>query len=60
MVELTHAKHTACRRSLDVGFKVENERAVQFCKWANQIVKGFNLQSRVMDVGRLEGGGICE
>jgi len=40
-----------------VGFKIENERAVQFRKWANQIVKDYTIQGWVMDVERLKAGG---
>jgi len=40
-----------------VGFKIENERAVQFRKWANQIVKDYTIQGWAMDVDRLKGGG---
>ena len=40
-----------------VGFKVNNERAVQFRKWANQIVKDYTIQGWVMDVERLKQGG---
>jgi hypothetical protein len=40
-----------------VGFKVENERAVQFRKWANQIVKDYTIQGWTMDVERLKHGG---
>ena len=40
-----------------VGFKIENERAVQFRKWANQVVKDFTIQGWVMDVERLKAGG---
>ena len=31
-----------------VGFKVNNERAVQFRKWANQIVKDYTIQGWTM------------
>ena len=37
--------------------KVENERAVQFRKWANQIVKDFTIKGWVMDDERLKNGG---
>ena len=40
-----------------VGFKVNNERAVQFRKWANSIVKDFTIQGWVMDDERLKNGG---
>ena len=32
-------KHYSLQAIIAVGFKIENERAVQFRKWANQIVK---------------------
>lgn len=31
--------HYCLQMIIAVGFKVNNERAVRFCKWANQIVK---------------------
>ena len=40
-----------------VGFKVNNERAVQFRKWANKIVKDYTIQGWVMDEERLKNGG---
>ena len=40
-----------------VGFKVNNERAVQFRKWANQIVKDFTIKGFAMDDERLKSGG---
>ncbi len=39
------------------GFKIENERAVQFRKWANQIVKDYTIQGWTMGVERLKHGG---
>ena len=36
-----------------VGFKVNNPRAVQFRKWAGQIVKDYTIQGWVMDKERL-------
>lgn len=40
-----------------VGFKVNNERAVQFRKWANQVVKDYTIKGWVMDDDRLKNGG---
>lgn len=40
-----------------IGFKVDNERAVQFRKWANQIVKDYTIKGWVMDDERLKNGG---
>ncbi|MBK5263557.1 MAG: virulence RhuM family protein, partial [Peptostreptococcaceae bacterium] len=42
---------------ISVGFKVNNERAVQFRKWANQIVKDYTIKGFAMDDERLKNGG---
>ncbi|MBL0168088.1 MAG: virulence RhuM family protein [Propionivibrio sp.] len=49
--------HYSLQAIIAVGFKIENERAVQFRKWANQIVKDYTIQGWTMDVERLKGGG---
>ncbi|MBF0138859.1 MAG: virulence RhuM family protein [Magnetococcales bacterium] len=50
-------KHYSLQVIIAVGFKIENERAVQFRKWANQIVKDYTIQGWTMDVDRLKSGG---
>lgn len=50
-------KHYNLQMAIAVGFKVNNERAVQFRKWANQIVKDFTIQGWAMDEERLKNGG---
>lgn len=50
-------KHYSLQAIIAVGFKIENERAVQFRKWANQIVKDYTIQGWTMDVARLKHGG---
>ncbi|HFD86830.1 MAG TPA: cell filamentation protein Fic [Gammaproteobacteria bacterium] len=50
-------EHYSLHAIIAVGFKVENERAIQFRKWANQIVKDYTIQGWVMDVERLKHGG---
>lgn len=50
-------KHYNLQMIIAVGFKVNNERAVQFRKWANTIVKDFTIQGWVMDEERLKNGG---
>jgi len=50
-------KHYNLQATIAVGFKVENERAVQFRKWANRIVKDYTIQGWVMDEERLKSGG---
>ncbi|MGV8083141.1 MAG: virulence RhuM family protein [Coriobacteriia bacterium] len=49
--------HYNLQAIIAVGFKIENERAVQFRKWANQIVKDYTIQGWAMDVERLKHGG---
>ncbi len=50
-------KHYNLQMIIAVGFKVSNERAVQFRKWANAIVKDYTIQGWVMDDERLKAGG---
>ena len=49
-------EHYNLQAIIAVGFKIENERAVQFRKWANQIVKDYTIQGWTMDVERLKRG----
>ena len=49
-------KHYNLQMIIAVGFKVNNERAVQFRKWANGIVKDYTIKGRVMDDERLKRG----
>lgn len=51
-------EHYNLQAIIAVGFKIENERAVQFRKWANQIVKDYTIQGWTMDPERLKHGGI--
>ncbi len=52
-----NTKHYNLQMIIAVGFKVNNERAVQFRKWANSIVKDYTIQGWVMDEERLKNGG---
>ncbi|MCC8020740.1 MAG: virulence RhuM family protein [Akkermansia sp.] len=52
-----NTKHYNLQMIISVGFKVNNERAVQFRKWANIIVKDYTIQGWVMDDERLKNGG---
>ncbi|MBP5162616.1 MAG: virulence RhuM family protein [Spirochaetales bacterium] len=45
--------HYNLQAIIAVGFKVNNPRAVQFRKWAGQIVKDYTIQGWVMDKERL-------
>ena len=49
--------HYNLQMIISVGFKVNNERAIQFRKWANAIVKDYTIQGWVMDDERLKNGG---
>lgn len=49
--------HYNLQMIIAVGFKVDNERAIQFRKWANQIVKDFTIKGWVMDDERLKNDG---
>lgn len=46
--------HYNLQAIIAVGFKVNNDRAVQFRKWAGQIVKDYTIQGWTMDVERLK------
>jgi len=46
--------HYNLQAIISIGFKIENERAVQFRKWVRQIVKDYTIQGWTMDVDRLK------
>jgi len=46
--------HYNLQAIISVGFKIENERAIQFRKWARQIVKDYTIQGWTMDSERLK------
>lgn len=48
--------HYNLQMIIAVGFKVNNERAVQFRKWTNGIVKDYTIKGWVMDDERLKRG----
>ncbi|MEI7511353.1 MAG: RhuM family protein [Candidatus Peregrinibacteria bacterium] len=52
-----NADHYNLQAVVSLGFKIENERAVQFRKWARDIVKEFTIKGFVMDDERLKNGG---
>lgn len=51
-----NTNHYNLQAIVAVGFKVNNQRAVQFRKWAGQIVKDHTIQGWTMDVDRLKKG----
>ena len=48
--------HYNLQAIVSVGFKIENDRAVEFRKWARNIIKDYTIQGWVMDVPRLKNG----
>lgn len=51
-----NTKHYSLQAIVAVGFKINNPRAVQFRKWAGQIVKDYTIQGWAMDMERLKKG----
>jgi hypothetical protein len=49
--------HYNLQAIIAVGFKVNNQRAVRFRVWANQIVEQYTIKGWVMDVERLKNNG---
>ena len=49
--------HYNLQMIIAVGFKIDNERAIQFRKWANTIVKEYTIKGFVLDDERLKNGG---
>ena len=50
-------KHYNLEMIIAIGFKVDNQRAVNFRKWVNGIVKEYTIQGWVLDDERLKNGG---
>ena len=50
-------EHYNLQMIIAVGFKINNERAVQFRKWANTIVRDYTIQGWVIDSDRLKNRG---
>lgn len=46
--------HYNLQAIISIGFKIENERAIQFRKWARQIVKDYTIQGWTMDDERFK------
>ena len=52
-----HTQHYNLSAIIAVGYKVNSERAVQFRKWATQIVQEFTIKGFAMDDERLKNDG---
>ena len=49
-----NTNHYSLEMIIAVGFKVNSERAVQFRKWVDQIMKDYIIKGWVMDDERLK------
>ncbi len=49
--------HYNLQMIIAIGFKVDNERAVQFRRWVNKIVKEYTIKGFSLDDERLKNGG---
>ena len=49
-------KHYNLKVIIALGFKINNARAVQFRKWANEVVEKFTIQGWALDEARLKNG----
>ncbi len=49
--------HYNLKTIIAIGYKVNSERAVQFRKWATNIINEFTIKAYVMDDERLKNGG---
>ena len=52
-----YTQHYNLSATIAVGYKVNSERAVQFRKWATQIVQEFTIKGFAMDDERLKNDG---
>lgn len=52
-----NTNHYNLQAIIAVGFKVNNQRAVRFRVWANQIVEQYTIKGWAMDEDRLKNGG---
>jgi hypothetical protein len=52
-----YVEHYSLQMIIAVGFKVNNQRAVRFRAWANQIVEQYTIKGWAMDVERMKEGG---
>ncbi|MDR2883644.1 MAG: virulence RhuM family protein [Deferribacteraceae bacterium] len=53
-----NTQHYNLKAIISVGYKVNSERAVQFRKWATNIIEEFTIKAYVMDDERLKSGSI--
>ena len=49
-------KHYNLKVIIALGFKIDNERAVAFRKWANEIVDSYTIRGYALDMPRMKSG----
>lgn len=52
-----NTKHYNLKAIIAVGYKVDSARAVQFRKWANNIIEEYTIKAFAMDDERIKNGG---
>ena len=52
-----NTQHYKLPAIIAVGYKVNSERAVQFCKWATTVIEEYTIKAYVMDDERIKNGG---
>lgn len=55
--KIYNTKHYNLKAIIAVGHKVNSDKAVQFRKWANQIIEEYTIKGFAMDDERLKNGG---
>lgn len=55
--KLYDVKHFNLKATISVGNKVDSPRAVQFRKWANDVIEEYTIKGFAMDDERLKNGG---
>jgi len=55
--KIYNTKHYNLAAIIAVGYKVNSERAVQFRKWATQLIQSFTIKGYAMDDERLKNDG---
>ena len=51
-----HQKFYSLEAIIAVGFRIDSDRAVQFRRWANRVLKLFSVRGYVLDRERMENG----
>lgn len=55
-----HPKFYSLEAIIAVGFRTDTERAIQFRRWANQVLKLFSIRGYVLDRERMKNGAFLD